>query len=140
MHHDEPSEDETSLLNSASRVENTLVEVNTRIARLAMSLNAPLVTDADIQSILNRESPFLQPHAREQIRSDPFNHEESRLIHQWEELRGMLVLRDELMSQSIKDLGLEVTREINSGIKAELARDGFKPGADGFDMLHHTPI
>lgn len=137
MHHDEPSEDETSLLNSASRVENTLVEVNTRIARLAMSLNAPLVTDADIQSILNRESPFLQPHAKERI-SNPFNHEEGRLIHQWEELRGMLVLRGELMTQSIKDLGLEVTLEINSGIKAELARDGFKPGADGFDMLRRS--
>ncbi len=135
MHHDEPSEDETSLLNSASRVENTLVEVNTRIARLAMSLNAPLATEADIQSILNREAPFLQPHAREQISNNPFNHEPGRLIHQWEELRGMLVLRGELMSQSIKDLGLEVTREINSGIKAELQRDGFKPGADGFDIL-----
>ena len=138
MHHDEPSEDETSLLNSASRVENTLVEVNTRIARLAMSLNAPMVTEANILSILNRESPFLQPHAREQVRNDPFNHEESRRIHQWEELRGMLVLRGELMTQSIKDLGLEVTLEINSGIKAELERDGFKPGADGFDMLRRS--
>jgi hypothetical protein len=138
MHHDEPSEDKTSLLNSASRVENTLVEVNTRIARLALSLNAPLATEADILSILNRESPFLQPHAHEQAHNDPLNHEEGRLVHQWEELRGMLVLRDELMTQSIKDLGLEVTREINSGIKAELERDGFKPGADGFDMLHRS--
>ena len=138
MQYDEPPEDSTSLLNSASRVENTLVEVNTRIARLAMSLNAPLGTEADVLKILNRESPFLQPHAHEQAHNDPFNHEESRLIHQWEELRGMLILRSELMTQSIKDLGLEVMREINSGIKAELERDGFKPGADGFDMLHRN--
>lgn len=137
MHH-EPTEDETSRLNSASRVENTLVEVNTRIARLAISLNAPLATEADIQSILNRESPFLQPHAREQISNNPFNHEPGRLIHQWEELRGMLMLRCELMTQSIKDLGLEITQSIHSGIEAELEREGFKPGADGFDMLRRS--
>jgi hypothetical protein len=135
MHHDEPSEDETSLLNTASRAENTLVEINTRIARLAMSLNAPLATEADIQSILNRESPFLQPHARERI-SNAFNHEEGRVIHQWEELRGLLMLRCELMTQSIRELGLKVTLEISSGTEAELEREGFKPGAEGFNMLH----
>lgn len=135
MHHTEPPEDETSLLNIASRAESTLVEINTRIARLAMSLNAPLATEADIQSILNREPPFLQPHARELI-SNPFNHEEGRIIHQWEELRGLLMLRCELMTQSIRELGLKVTLEISSGTEAELQREGFKPGAEGFNMLH----
>lgn len=134
MHTDEPQVD-ASLLNSAERVENSLVEINARIARLSMALEACLASEADIVNILNRKTPFFQ-HAQAHCAS-MLDQNEHRLLHQWEELRGLLVLRCELMARSLKDLGLTMTREITVEIEEQLERDGFKPGADGFDMLGH---
>jgi hypothetical protein len=127
---------DVALINSAERVENSLSEINTRIARLAMSLGACLDTEDDIARILKRQTPFLQAHSQYHVRN-PFNHEDERLAHEWEELRGLLALRCELVAHSLKDLGLHMMREITSGIEAQLERDGFKPGADGFDMASH---
>lgn len=133
MHHDR-QEDSVSLLNTSSRIESELAELNARIARLAISLDAPLATEADIDRILNRHTPFLQPHARDHL-SNPFDQGESRRVHQWEELRGLLVLRCELVAHALKDLGLQATLALTAHLEAQLERDGFKPGADGFDML-----
>ena len=133
MHH-EPSEDETSLPSSASRVENSLADLNARIARLAILLNVSLASEADFVKILNREPPFVPLHPSVWD-ANASNQGEHRLQCEWEELRGLLVLRCDMMKHSIEELGLEATRAITSQIEAQLEREGFKPGADGFHML-----
>jgi hypothetical protein len=133
MQNDQP-EGDASLLNSANRIEIALAEINTRIARLAMSLDAPLDTAADVTQILNRETAVFLQHDREHL-INTLNQGEHRLLHQWEDLRGLLVLRCELMEHSLKDLGLDMTLKIVTHIEEQLARDGFKPGAVGFDIL-----
>lgn len=133
MHNDQPA-DEASLLNSANRVESSLADINVRIARLAMSLDAPLATEADVLQILDRTAPLFLQHDREHL-INTLNPAEHRVLHQWEDLRGLLVLRRELMAHALKDLGLEVTLKITSHMEEQLEREGFKPGADGFDML-----
>lgn len=133
MQKDQP-EGDASLLNSANRIESTLAEINARIARLAMSLDAPLATEADVAQILNRETAVFLQHDREHLITT-LNQSEHRLLHQWEDLRGLLVLRCELMAHSLKDLGLDMTLKITDHIEEQLARDGFKPGAEGFDVL-----
>ncbi|MDQ3060572.1 MAG: hypothetical protein M3R45_13810 [Pseudomonadota bacterium] len=138
MQNTQPADD-ASLLNSVSRIENSLAEINARIARLAMSLDAPLATEADVAQILHRETAVFLQHDREHLIAT-LTQEEHRVLHQWEELRGLLVLRRDLMAHSLKDLGLEATLQITLHTEAQLERDGFKPGAEGFDMLERlTP-
>lgn len=127
-------EGDASLLNIAGRIESALAEINARIARLAMSLNATLDTQADVDQILNREAPVFLQHDREHLITT-LNQGEHRMLHQWEDLRGLLMLRCELMAHSLKDLGLDMTLKIATHIEDQLTREGFKPNADGFDVL-----
>lgn len=136
MHNDPTdTQDTTSLLNTASRIESSLSDINARIARLAHTLNASLATEDDIAKIVNRDSPYLAPHAAE-LAASAFDPREHRLVHQWEELRGLLMLRGDLMARSIQDLGLDATVKMTAHMEEQLIREGFEPGADGFDMVH----
>jgi hypothetical protein len=140
MHNDPTdTQDTTSLLNTASRIESSLTDINARIARLAHTLNASLATEEDIAKILNRDNPYLEPHAA-QIASNSFDQHEHRLVHQWEELRGLLVLRGDMMARSIQDLGLDATLKMTFHMEKHLIREGFEPGADGFDMLRGLSV
>lgn len=53
----------------------------------------------------------------------------------WEELRGLLNMRCDLMARALHELGLEVTRQLTVLVEQSVVRDGFSPGADGFHML-----
>lgn len=130
--HNDPTEkqDSESLRNSASRIESSLADINTRIARLSRLLNASLETEEDIVKILKRDNPFLQPHA-----TDTLTQSEHRIVHEWEELRGLLVLRCDLMTHSFKDIGFDATLKMTVHVEERLVRDGFEPGAEGFDTL-----
>jgi len=117
------------LTDHARRLGVELVELNERIARLAISLGARLGSEADVQRILDRDVASLRgAHAP----GDAGRH-----AHQvaWEELRGLLNMRCDLMARALEDLGLEVTRQLTVLVEQSVVRDGFAPGADGFHML-----
>jgi len=110
--------------------ESELVRLNERIARLALSLGVPLDTELDQQRLLSHEETLFSiapGHA------DSAQHQHKR--RDLETLRGLLVMRCDLMTNMLHDLGLDVTFEIGSAVEEWLQRQGFKPGADGFLLL-----
>lgn len=123
-----------NLLEAAKRAEAQLEELNTRIARLSMALGAPLDSADEFEKILNRATPFFQQYAAVQ-NGGSLSVQEHRLMRQWEELRGLLVLRCDMMTHSLNELGLQATMAITERVEAQLNRDGFTPGADGLDLF-----
>lgn len=122
-----PTTDDTTLHLLRQR-EGALFELNERIARLAMLLDAPLRTEEDLQRVLARELPVFNAP------SHPGT-DRRRTHGEWEELRGLLAMRCELMAQTLADLGLDATRQLTQLVEDRLARVGFTQGADGFVML-----
>lgn len=123
----------------ARRIGKSLADLNARIARLAMFVGASLKSEADIQKIVHREIPWLQQHATAPA-ADSTHRNEERVAHEWEELRGLLVLRCDMMAHMLNDLGLEVAEQIAAQAEEHLERVGFKRGADGFDLLPRRDV
>lgn len=63
-----------------------------------------------------------------------FAYKNSAAGRAWEELRGLIVLRCDLVKNALEVLGLGLTYEITSQVEQALARKGIRPGADGFDL------
>lgn len=125
---------------STERLEDTLVQLNERIARLAMSLNADIDDSAAILRILNREVDGLQHPVHEPADAHGLHFSsEYRLQRDWEELRGLLTLRCHLLTDALHDKGLKATTLIAHHAEERLTREGFQPGADGFDLLAQLP-
>lgn len=116
------------------RMENTLADVSARIARLAMSLEAPVATLSDFESILNKEVPLLAVPAHTLSDSFPGD-DHQRLVRQWEELRGLLLLRCDMVRQLVKSHDLHTATTVLAEIDAKLESEGFEPGAQGFNLL-----
>lgn len=109
-------------------------DLNARIARLALLLGAPLANEHDIQMIVQRQAPNFKGH----VSGDPAHPGATgRRAQQWDELRGLLVLRCNMMAGMLNDLGLELTEQVVWQAEEHLVRVGFKRGADGFDLLPH---
>ncbi len=121
---------DTSNLDPVTRLEHSLEDLNTRIARLAIALQVPLSTAQDVQQVLDNIRPGDWPH---QWDDSPQHKRQER---EWEELRGLMVLRCGMMKQSLDELGLEVTYQLATEVEVHMRREGFKPGADGFEMLN----
>lgn len=120
-------------LDPVERLEDRLTLLNERIARLAMGLNADLDSAEDIVRILSRQVPALQqPSAGVLGLASSAQH---RQHNAWEELRGLLALRCDIMTEVLNHQGISATVEIAEDVENRLARDGFKPGADGFHLL-----
>lgn len=121
---------DSPLLIKAQADESELVRLNERIARLSLSLGVPLETEQDLQRLLGHEATLFST-APGQAESA----QHRRLRQELEELRGLLVMRCELMTHMLHDLGLDVTYQISATVEEWLQRQGFKPGADGFVLL-----
>lgn len=120
-------------LDPVERLEDRLTLLNERIARLAMGLNAALDSAEDITRILNRQVPDLQqPSVALPGLASSSQH---RQHNAWEELRGLLALRCEIMTEVLNHQGINATLGMAEDVENRLARDGFKPGADGFHLL-----
>lgn len=116
----------------ARRSESELARLNERIARLALSLGVPLDTPADLQRLLDHASSLFDPDPQHWPQASDG---QKRLRHELEELRGLLVMRCDLMTHLLNDLGLDVAFQISAEVEEWLQRQGFKPGADGFVLL-----
>lgn len=49
-------------------------------------------------------------------------------------LRGLVVLRYELVSKSVEEVGLDATRQVLIEAERHLVAIGFAPGGDGIDL------
>ena len=116
------------------RMENALADVSTRIARLAMSLDAPIATLSDFESILNKEMPLLAQPAHTPGGDFPGD-TRPRLAREWQELRGLLLLRCDMVSQLVKSHDLHTATTVLAEIESKLASEGFQPGAQAFNLL-----
>lgn len=115
-----------------SRIEQSLLALNTRIAVLAHVLGADLGSEADVEHILKRDNAFFRLQGGlADTASD------KRLKREWEELRGLLALRCDLMTQAVNELGLDATRGIALHVQAKRDKEGLKPDSDGFHLRHH---
>lgn len=95
--------------------------LNLRIARLAMGLGVSLDREAEVERVLHHRAPAA---------GAPAKHQEA----QWIELRLLLLLRDELEKRCVDELGPAAARDVLVEIEAEMARRGFRQGADGLDL------
>ena len=118
---------------AAQRLGSSLEALNARIARLAIGLGISLGDRASVDQLMHQSSspPVAQERRVARQSSAPSGSGERRVSHQREELRGLLVLRYHMETDSVQDNGLEVTRRIMEEAEDHLVRQGFKPCADG---------
>jgi hypothetical protein len=126
---------EDRLQHMASSIE----ALNVRIARLAIGLGVSLKNDADVAQVMKRH-PALPISLERRLAPDTHpasragSDTDRRMAHQWEELRGLLVLRYSVETRYVEQVGVLTTRQILVEAEALLVRDGFQPGADGIDL------
>jgi len=121
------------------RLGGSLAALHTRIARLAMALDLNLEDRALVEALI--DTPQLVPVALER-RSNPEATggrpvevgAERRKSHKREELRGLLALRYHLETVSLNDNGAVLTQQVLVVAEEHLVRQGFKPGAAGFNL------
>jgi hypothetical protein len=121
------------------RMGGSLAALHTRIARLAMALDLNLEDRAVVEALI--ETPQIVPVALER-RSNPEHAgapsvgvgSERRKSHKREELRGLLALRYHLETVSLNDNGAVLTHQVLAVAEDHLVRQGFKPGAAGFNL------
>lgn len=102
--------------------ESVCRDLEQRIARLVIALN-----------LLPRSGAEYRPTLEDLPAPDPkelMPHEQRA----WEELRGLVFLRDAMVKRCIDRMGATTTGELLLDIEDELAQRGFPPGADGMDV------
>jgi hypothetical protein len=122
-----------------AHMESSIEALNVRIARLAIGLGVSLTSDADVAQVLRRQPALPTLLERRLAKDTPpalpaGSGADRRKAHQWEELRGLLVLRYGVETRFVDLLGVGVTRQLLVDAEAHMVRDGFRPGADGMDL------
>lgn len=130
-------------------LETEIESVNMRIARLAMALGVDLTTEAAVERVIDRSAMprrLVSPHGQDAEVDGQVNHhdgfaladrrtdQDHRTAYEWEELRGLLVLRYEMEKHYAQHMGFDATRNILTTAEADQTRRGFPPHADGLDM------
>lgn len=145
----EPTLDQAELDARLAALEESIEAVNTRIARLAIALKVGLDTPDHVQRVIDRSampddvvSPFA-PDATvtgQVSRQGAFSLADRRTdanrrkAFEWEELRGLLILRYEIQKNFVEQVGLSATQQIVSFAENRQLRGGFLPHADGLDL------
>lgn len=145
----EPVLDQAELDARLAALEDSIEAINTRIARLAIALKVSLDTPDHVQQVIDRSampkdvvSPFAPdatvtgqvPGDGEFALADRRTDANRRKAFEWEELRGLLILRFEIEKNYVEQLGLPATRQIVSFAENHQLREGFAAHADGLDV------
>lgn len=126
-------EKDDPLFQWSRRITRSLADLDARIARLALFLDLSLESESVMQQVIDRSHPLFQ---RYQHNPDvPMTDDHGRERHSLEELRGLLVVRCNMMANMLNEFGLELSTQIASAAEDHMERVGFKPGADGFTLL-----
>lgn len=135
----EQDQQQAAVEDHLKRVGASIEELNARIARLAIALGVNLDTPDSVERVIaeagakvRAEPPAGIPDRRaaRSAHSGP----DRRQTHKWVELRGLMVLRYGVERQNIETYGLDATRSLMTAASDHMAREGFKPGADGLDL------
>lgn len=121
------SDNDNPRFDNVRQVEATLETLNARIARLCLTLGVHLDSDADVEHLLERDGA-------EWAKTPGDSAMARRRQQALEELRGLFVVRCDLMSHTLHSLGPEVTFQIVKLVEEQLLKEGFAPGADGFEL------
>ena len=114
--------------------------LNLRIVRLTRTLDLSLQSKRDLARAMSRVASQAHPTERRSVterRIEPRpgrGGPDRRVAHQWEELRGLMVLRYRVEKNCLDEFGIDVTRRIMTDGEAELERQGFERGADSIDL------
>lgn len=127
------TKDESHIAKRAQRFESTLTAVNARIVFLAGLVGAQLDADGAVQHIFDRNNPAFRQAAMVQLEGHG-GHAGRMTQRAWQELRGLMVLRCDMVTQALDELGLGLTHQITSQVESGLERKGIKRGTDGFDL------
>ncbi len=111
--------------------------LNERIARLAIALGLALDRPGEVDRIIGQvhapsqtdSGPFTGTDRR--AARSPFTGPERRKNYQFDELRGLLVLRFEMERAYAAEWGPQAMLQMLEHAEAKLERHGFSPGADG---------
>lgn len=115
----EPANEHEATAERLRRLIDELSGLGARIALLARQLRLPLQTRAEVEQAL-AGGEHEQVHGREACMR--------------EELRGLLVLRYELVTRISDEVGAQAARDILLGAQDRLLREGFGPHAPGMDL------
>ena len=120
-------------------MESSIEALNARIARLAIGLGVSLKSDAEVARVMNQRPVAAVtnerrgiPERRDTLRTGAGT--DRRVAHKREELRGLLVLRYDVETRYVDEVGVIATRQILVEAEAHMVRAGFRPGADGMDL------
>ncbi len=114
----DPEHPTPALSHGQQRLGDALVELNARIARLAIGLGISLQNDNAVTQALSRTD-------------DPVTRANRRHALQRDELRGLLVLRYGMQARCVQRVGRGTTWQILCATEAHLESVGFLPGASG---------
>ena len=119
------------------RLSASMEALNGRIARLASALHVPLNNPSAVVELMSGGWKHAVVNERRKVKADlaALNiSADRRQAHQYEELRGLLVLRYHLEANCIHENGLVLTCEAKTQAEEHLIRQGFEPGADGLGL------
>jgi hypothetical protein len=113
--------------------------LNVRSIRLAIVLGVSLGNPRDVEQVFHRPTsapPALERRLGTERRGGARagRGPDRRVAHQWEELRGLLVLRYGVQKRCLEDFGIDVTRRLLAEVQAELQREGFAPESTGIEL------
>jgi hypothetical protein len=127
------------------RMQASLQELNSRIARLGIALGLSLdqagVVERLIEQKLHPKPPGAQPYNGPDRRATRLPHSgpERRKNLLFEELRGLLVLRYEMERNFADQIGPNATLDMMEHASSNMSRNGFLPGADGMNLKDLNP-
>jgi hypothetical protein len=119
------------------RMERSIEELNSRIARLAIALGISLDDDEHIASVLHAPPPepvSVERRAERHGHGRPWGGLDRRVAHTRRELRGLIVMRYGIEKDFVDQVGASATRQIMIDVERHMSREGFKAGADGVDL------
>lgn len=135
----DPHDTQAAQANGLQHMAASLEALNARIARLAIGLGVSLQRDDEVARLMSRpplaatfpeRRSLGERRGGERVASSP----ERRVAHQWEELRGLLVMRYSVETHCVNEVGVTATQQIMALAEVHLEQDGFKPGADGIKL------
>ncbi|KAB2896604.1 MAG: hypothetical protein F9K35_13630 [Burkholderiaceae bacterium] len=116
----EPANEHDATAEHLRRMVALLDALGARITRLAQALDMPLDNPGDVERALLHGNESVPPHDR---------HASMR-----EELRGLLVLRYNVVKRYADEVGAQAARDILVCAQDQLLREGFRPQAPGMDL------
>lgn len=126
MQTDQPSAEDPQA-ERLQRMTSSMEAINARIVRLAIALDVSLQSNDELLQVMSQQQVPAVPRQR-QISASLL------MSNKREELRGLLVLRYDIETRYVDQVGVTATRQILIEAEEHLVRKGFNPGDDGIDL------